>query len=134
MGRRTGPHGWLNQPNRAAMRPMPPPPHHLPTHTHTRCRFSNASAAQGIAFHRRHPRILPAACRLMSIPVVVFGPGIGVPAAILMYGVRTPSSMSQALRLRKWSAWVRRAAGERGREAGAQGAACLSQRHPCTVP
>ena len=66
--------------------------------------------------------------------MVVFGPGIGVLAAILMYGVRTPSSMSQALRLRKWSAWVRRAAGERGREAGAQGAACLSQRHPCTVP
>lgn len=67
--------------------------------------FKNAAAAQQLGFHRRYPRVLPAVCRLMSIPVLVFGPGIGIPAAVLMYGVRTVESATHALQLRKWSAW-----------------------------
>lgn len=42
----------------------------------------------------------------MAIPVVIFGPGLGVPAAVLLYGEHTASSISQATTLRKWSSWV----------------------------
>ncbi|KAI7838324.1 hypothetical protein COHA_007893 [Chlorella ohadii] len=67
--------------------------------------FKNARAARRLPFHERHPRVIPAICRLMSPAVLIFGPLIGVPAAILMYGVRTPDSINTAMRLRKWSAW-----------------------------
>lgn len=72
------------------------------------CRFKHSSAAQQLDLHRRHPRLIPAICRLISIPVLVFGPGIGVPAAILMFGVQSPESVRHAMTIRKWSAWVSR--------------------------
>ncbi|KAL4451729.1 hypothetical protein ABPG75_007391 [Micractinium tetrahymenae] len=67
--------------------------------------FAHSGAAQRLALHRRHPRIIPAMCRLVSIPVLIFGPGIGVPAAVLMYGVKTVDSAHHAMTIRKWSAW-----------------------------
>ncbi len=42
----------------------------------------------------------------MSIPVIIFGPIVGVIAAIEMYGIMSPSSIQLAMQLRKWSAWV----------------------------
>lgn len=42
----------------------------------------------------------------MALPVVAFGPGLGVPAAVLLFGVRTRDSIATARTLRKWSAWV----------------------------
>ncbi|KAL4421146.1 hypothetical protein ABPG77_000781 [Micractinium sp. CCAP 211/92] len=67
--------------------------------------FKHSSAAQQLDLHRRHPRLIPAICRLISIPVLVFGPGIGVPAAILMFGVQSPESVRHAMTIRRWSAW-----------------------------
>lgn len=70
------------------------------------CRFAHASAAQRLPLHRRCPRLLPAAGKLLAIPVVAFGPGLGVPAAVLLFGVRTRDSIATARTLRRWSAWV----------------------------
>ncbi|GAB4816576.1 hypothetical protein N2152v2_003622 [Parachlorella kessleri] len=67
--------------------------------------FQNSNAASRLTFHQQHPKVLPAISKLLSIPVLIFGPGIGVPAAILMYGVRTPEAIEHAQRIRKWSTW-----------------------------
>lgn len=72
-----------------------------------RCRFKNSSAAQQLKLVQSRPRMLPAVARLISLPVIIFGPGIGVPAAILMFGVNTPNAIKHANRIRRWSAWVR---------------------------
>lgn len=69
-------------------------------------RFKHSGAARRLGFHARHPRVLPALCKLLAIPVLIFGPGLGIPATILAYGVMTRSSVLDAMTLRKWSAWV----------------------------
>lgn len=52
----------------------------LPCSPSANFRFKNARAARRLAFHERHPRIIPAICRIMSPLVLIFGPLIGVPA------------------------------------------------------
>ena len=42
------------------------------------------------------------------LPPQIFGPGLGVPATILAYGVRDLDAILDARTLRKWSAWVSR--------------------------
>lgn len=51
---------------------------HLPSHallpSHTPCRFKNSAAAQQLALHRQHPRLLPACCVLLvTVPALLFG-------------------------------------------------------------
>lgn len=70
-------------------------------------RFHNAEAAKRLPLHAARPSLLPTAMRLLSLPVLVFGPGLGVPATVLLYGVGLPSAIAHAQRLRRWSAWVR---------------------------
>jgi hypothetical protein len=69
-------------------------------------RFRNTEATRRLPLHVARPGLLPAVMRLLSLPVLVFGPGLGVPATVLLYGVGTPSAIAHAQRLRRWSAWV----------------------------